>query len=280
MLRTIEQARSGTRPAPSSRVGSNAGPVVDCQGREMEVRWGSPDPWLRGPWLTAVTRHQTPLVPRSDWEPVCRYREGRIDHWEYEMKLSHGVRLQRQITYLGRDGVLFLADAILSSRRACWLVETAHGIHPAVSWAEGASLADLPPGNGSAPWWTPLVPPENLEPSATSSSIGSGMASRRGRFEGRAVFLPFVFLTARSEAERRAPPLWRSLTVTERGHVVAADAAVAYRVQLGSRQWVFYRSLAAPGNRAFLGCNFAGESLVGIFGKKGVTALLEVQLEE
>ncbi len=246
----------------------------------MEVRWGSPEPRLRGPWLTTVTRGQTPLVSRSDWEQVCRYREGQIDHWEYEMKLSHGVRLQRQLTYLSRDGVLFLADAIVSPRRACWTVEAAHGIQPGVRWTDDASFADLPPGNGSATWSACLVPPENLEAGATSPSSESGMVSRRGRFEGRAVFFPFVFLIARSEAERQAPPLWRSLTVTERGQVVAADAAVAYRVQLGSRQWVFYRSLAAPGNRAFLGCNFAGESLVGVFGKKGVTALLEVHLEE
>ena len=280
MLRSNDQGDSGTPPALDSRGGSNAKPVVDCHARDMHVRWGSPEPWLRGPWLTAVARHETPLVPRSDWEPICRYREGQIEPWEYGMRLAHGVRLQRQITYLGRDGVLFLADAILSTRRACWAVEVACGIGPGVLRADGPSPADPPPGNGSATWLTPLVPTENLDPEADSPKIGSGTATWGGRFEGRAAFLPCVFLTARSEAERQSPPLWRSLTVTERGQVVAADTAVAYRVQLAARQWVFYRSLAAPGNRAFLGCNFAGESLVGTFGKKGVAALLEVQLEE
>lgn len=284
MLRTGDEANLRTQPLLDARGGRLAKPVVDCRAQEVEVRWGWPEPWLLGPWRTDVIRNGVMLTPRGDWEEVCRYREGRIEHWEYERKLSHGVRLQRQITYLGRDGVLFLADAVLSSRRACWAVEVARGIGPAVLRTDGESPAGVSPGIAAAAWWMPLIPQEYFQPDADPRSPSPGMATWRGRWEGRALSLPFVLLApgsaAGSEVERRSPPTWRNLTVTERAHVVSADTAVAYRVQLGSRQWVFYRSLAAPGNRAFLGCNFAGESLAGTFGKKGVTALLEVELEE
>lgn len=295
MLRTGDEANLRTQPLLDARGGNLAKPVVDCRAQEVKVRWGRVEPWLLGPWRTDVTRNGVMLALRGDWEEVCRYREGRIEHWEYERKLSHGVRLQRQITYLGRDGVLFLADAVLSSRRACWTVEVAHGVGPAVLRTDGESPGGLSPRIGAAAWWMPLIPSEylripseHLRPDAGPPSPAPGLATWRGQWDCRALFFPFVLLAvgsafgsaSESEVERQTPPTWRSLTVTERGRVVSADTAVAYRVQLGSRQWVFYRSLAAPGNRAFLGCNFAGESLAGTFGKKGVTALLEVELEQ
>ncbi|GAB6185655.1 hypothetical protein [Thermopirellula anaerolimosa] len=279
MLRTSDPAASDRQPPRNARGALGPKPIVECREREMQVRWGSPEPWLRGPWLTTVIRNEATLAPRSDWEQVCRYRDARIEHWEYELKLSHGVRLQRQVTYLTRDGVLFAADAVLSARRAEWLVETACEIGPAVVRTDGMPSVAPAAEGAAAAWFLPLIPPENASAGDGTPSIHSGMTVGRGRSRGRACFLPFVLILPRDDVERRSPPFRRSLTVTERGRVVAADAAVAYRVQLGSRQWVFYRSLAAPANRAFLGCNFAGESLVGTFGKKGVTALLEVQME-
>ncbi len=296
MLQTGKPSRcEGQRPRPLSIARQDL--VVECRPRQLAVRWGSPDPWVREPWRIAVTRHGTPLEQRSDWEQVCRLRDGNIDHWEFEARLSHGVRLQRQITHVVRDGVLFLAEAVLSPRRAAWVVETTIGVHPSVSLTEEAPPEGTPPSGARTAdrrvaYVLPLfqlaaqdMPPApakvaTCRAAGETPTVGADLTVWRGRAEGRALFLPLIFVAARTPADGQPAPFWRKLTITERGRIAPDETAVAYRVQLGPRQWVFYRSLAAPENRAFLGCNFAGESLVGAFGKKGVTSLLEVHLEE
>lgn len=60
-------------------------------------------------------------------------------------------------------------------------------------------------------------------------------------------------------ARCRRAVTWRRLTVAEHLHIVPRDVAVAYRVQVGREQWLFYRSLAPRGNRTFLGQNYSSE---------------------
>ena len=50
---------------------------------------------------------------------------------------------------------------------------------------------------------------------------------------------------------------WRQLTVAEKLVIQSHDVAVGYRVQVGDRNWLVYRSLAEKGNRTVLGQNFS-----------------------
>ena len=59
---------------------------------------------------------------------------------------------------------------------------------------------------------------------------------------------------------------------------VPRDAAVGYRVMVGRRQWLFYRSLAPRGNRTLLGHNLSTEMLAARFTKAGtVEKLVEIE---
>ena len=61
-------------------------------------------------------------------------------------------------------------------------------------------------------------------------------------------------------------------------HVQPADVAVGYRVAVGRKQWLVYRSLAEPGNRTLLGHNLISETLVARFHRNGrVEQLIEVE---
>ena len=54
--------------------------------------------------------------------------------------------------------------------------------------------------------------------------------------------------------------------------------AVGYRVAIGKKQWLIYRSLARPANRSLLGHNLESETLVARFDRRGeVESLIEIE---
>lgn len=93
---------------------------------------------------------------------------------------------------------------------------------------------------------------------------------------GRALFAPlFIDFDARRIAR---PATWRQLTVGHKGVVQPGDVAVGYRVAVGSRQWIVYRSLAEAASRTLLGHNLNGETLVARFRRNGeVETIIEVE---
>ena len=94
--------------------------------------------------------------------------------------------------------------------------------------------------------------------------------------EGRALFAPLFLALDRSRMTE--PATWRQLTVAESWATQPKDAAVGYRVAIGRRQWLLYRSLTAPRNRSLLGHNLSTETLVARFDRKGqVEPLIEIE---
>jgi hypothetical protein len=109
--------------------------------------------------------------------------------------------------------------------------------------------------------------------------------SRYGRFDGRVLYQSaagaglyaplFVDISPR---RLRKPRTWRQLTVAEDLRLMPRDVAVAYRVQIGARQWVIYRSLETTGNRTFLGQNLTSEFVVARFDPDGeMDPLIEIE---
>ena len=92
----------------------------------------------------------------------------------------------------------------------------------------------------------------------------------------RRLFAPLWFDL---DPRRAGQPLtWRALTVAESRQAQPADTAVGFRVAVGKRQWLVYRSLAAAANRTVLGHNLSTETLVARFHKDGrVESLIEVE---
>ena len=58
---------------------------------------------------------------------------------------------------------------------------------------------------------------------------------------------------------------WRPLTVADNLRIVGADEAVAYRLQINSDQYVFYRSLAEATRRTALGMHTMADFFIGKF---------------
>jgi len=71
---------------------------------------------------------------------------------------------------------------------------------------------------------------------------------------------------------------WRQLTVGEDLKNISPERAVGYRVQVGKKQWLFYRSLTPRCNRTLLGQNLSSECLIAGFRRDGThTPFVEIE---
>ena len=192
-----------------------------------------------------------------------------IAEWSYRMKAA---RITQTILLLGGRrlallSVLFEArtalDGSLSVRLA---VPPAIAVAP-INDCRGFRLTG-PSRRDSA-----QVLPIGL-PSRAYDTDRGGFHSRNDslvlshRQAGRKCWLPL--LVSWDPARNRKGVTWRVLTVTERSKAVRPERAVAIRVSWGRHEsYVIYRSLGAPGSRAFLGYRTHARFLIGLFTPDG-----------
>ena len=227
---------------------------------------------LTGNCTTKVTVDGKTLEPTDEWYDVCWESDKDVDYLELECKLEGDWKIQRQILLARDDLFLFYADAVLGP------------VHGHLQYQHTFPLADQIVLEQSE---------ENTEATIQSdrrlgqilplafSEWKSAQGKDRFRLDpfrlerevvGSAVYAP-VFINLDPSRCNRALT-WRQLTVAENLLSVSKDTAVAYRVQIGKEQWVFYRSLAKPGNRTFLGLNLLSDFYAARFHNDGETHLL------
>ena len=217
------------------------------------------------------------LTPQSDWEEVCWESDYDVNYLELEMEFGQGCSVQRQILMARGDRFLMISDALTNLQT---------GRHEIVSRLPLAKNISLKPSdetheaflmNGSKRMASvmPISLPEwrtdrnrgqiNTDRNEfTQFGQGSGMYS--------SLFIDF------EPTRQRFPLTWRQLTVAESLEILTPDTAVAFRVQVGKRQWVIYRSIADAGNRTFLGHNLIAEFVVARFDPSGeLTNLIEIE---
>jgi hypothetical protein len=252
---------------------------VGCADRQvrMELRWGR-DVFWSGVWQLDISRDGRRAEPMSEWEEVFRVSHERADYLELSSEFSEGLRVKRQILLARKDRFLFLADAIVAREpgkldyRACLPLASATRFDGAEESREGFL---------TGPSRRALVLPLALPEWRADARFGSLEPTEHGLelsqpAQGCGTYAPlFIDLQPR---RFREPFTWRRLTVAENLHPLPADTAAGYRVQVGRRQWLIYRSLAAKANRTLLGHNLATQMLVARFRRNGeVDALLEIE---
>jgi hypothetical protein len=116
----------------------------------------------------------------------------------------------------------------------------------------------------------PLALPE-WRTSASHGSVQSvdGKLQIRHVVQSQRLYVPLFLDLDRSRLRR--PLTWRRLTVAERLQIQPPSQVVAYRVQVGDEQWLFYRSLGPAANRTVLGENLSNEFLAARFDRDGDT---------
>ena len=231
-----------------------------------------------GRWDPEIRVERRSLRAESDWEEICWTSDDDIDYIELEISFCDGWRLQRQVLLAREDGFLFAADALLGDRRAaidyrCRLPLVAGVSCKAADQTREVFLL----GRKTLGRILPLALPEwRIDArfgSLTTSAHGVELVQSA---TASALYAPlFVDLDPR---RMRRQLTWRQLTVAERLENQPADVALGYRVQIGKRQWLFYRSLTPPANRTVLGQNLFCDFMAAQFDCDGeIESLIEVE---
>ena len=228
-------------------------------------------PLCSGPWEQEIRIDKRKLPPPDSWVEVCWHSDDDLDYQELQAELAGGWILQRQVLLAREDRFLFLADALLGKQDA--QIEYRSSL-PLAAGVRFRSTKETWDGQLAGRHGTGLVLPLALPEWRAAPQVGS-LHTERGQLvvthtaAGPRTYLPlFVDLNAERTKRKRT---WRRLTVAEKLEIQPDTVATAYRVQVADEQWLFYRSLAAAGNRTVLGQNLNNEFLAARFDRDGET---------
>jgi hypothetical protein len=231
-----------------------------------------------GVWQLDVRRDGEPLSPTSDWQSTCWVSDEDVDYLELEIKLDAGIRVQRHIALARKDRFLWLADALLGDRSGKYEYRGVLPLRPGVEFrGREASREGVLAGRKARAAVLPLALPEWRQDARVGElTAGSEGLILRQVIEGRRLLAPLFFDLDPARLRRRLT--WRQLTVAHALVAQPADVAVGYRVAIGQRQWLIYRSLGPKVNRTLLGHNLATETLVARFQRSGeVQSIVEIE---
>ena len=254
--------------------------AVDYSQPEMKLDvWANGRRVFLGPWTFAPQMNSKPLKPDGAWEELCWFSDKDVDYLEFNLDLTEGARLERQIVLARREGFLLLVDHLkapeTTSLRHDWQLPLAPGV---LFCGESETRDALLVEGGAVARLMPLALPEwRIDPRVGELTSDGKRVRLSQEAAARSLACPlFVDLRARRAVQ---PGTWRQLTVAESLVLQPPDAAVAYRIQSGRRQWVYYRSQGRIGNRTFMGQNTSSESMIARFLPKtgGVEELVEIE---
>ena len=245
---------------------------------ETQFELSAGQPLLSGPWSAELTVDGQKLVPNAVWEEVCRHEDEDVEYLELETALGNGWTLQRHILLARNEGFALLADAVLGEREAEISYRASWPLFPGVQLQPERETHEAWFAAGSKRYLAlPLALPEwrSDRPLGELTASGQRLTLTTAPRRGRNLFHPLLIPLRGSR--RNYEYTWRPLTVGQNLEIQSPDAAAAYRVQLGDRQWVVYRALTR-GNRTFLGKNLTSELFVGVFHRNGeMDAIMEVE---
>jgi hypothetical protein len=240
--------------------------AIDYSGHGLRLEASASGQELfQGVWTAASRCDGKLLKAKSAWDVVCWFSDKDVDYIEFRMDLEGGARLERQVMLARHDQFVLLADHLQNETGAAlehsWQLPLATGLswnsadetREAVLSSERLALRALP-----------LALPEwRVDPRMGELTCNDGALQLAQRTTARAIACP-VFIDLKPGRSTKSCT-WRQLTIAESLQIQPPDVAVGYRVQCGRKQWLFYRSQAARGNRTVLGQNTSAEFLAARF---------------
>lgn len=244
---------------------------VDYSGNDVKIEVFAGRPVvLSGHWQTMIDIDGQEQQPCGDWIDTCEYSDDEAHYLELEQAWTAGVLLQRQLLLLREDRCLFLADAILprgdseSDSRSIKYVSRLPLCPSIDTDAEGESRELFLRDRRRRGLVLPLSASEwrvgPTDAMLKETEDGHLLLSSQGRDR---LYAPLWFDFQQRRFKRKRT--WRQLTVADQLRIVRRDEAIGYRVQVGSEQWIFYRSLAGHGCRSILGKHLITDFFVSRF---------------
>jgi hypothetical protein len=239
--------------------------------------WLGADLVFAGDWRLELRVDGESREQTTPWSETLWSSDADVDYLELQAEFGDGVKVQRHLMLARQDKCLFLADAVRASgdRRIEYRGTLPLGDNITLQTNDEASEI-IVHGSKQRAIALPLALPEWK----ADRRYGRLQAAERALVleqtgQGQALMAPLWFSLKEKYDEALT---WRQLTVAETLMQQPRDRAVGYRVQVGKRQWLLYRSLTPRANRTVLGHNLSTEFLVARFRRSGeVSTLIEVE---
>ncbi|EMI19761.1 hypothetical protein RMSM_03320 [Rhodopirellula maiorica SM1] len=215
---------------------------------------------VAGQVQTSIEINGAEQAASGDWELICEYTDDEVHYIEIEQDWTGGVVLQRQLMLIRSDRSLMLADGVLPKNRQAseslsqkirysTRIPFASGVSPEleketreVYLCAGQHAAVVIPLSASE--WR--IGPTTTKLSASEDEHLVWSAEGTG-----AMYVPLWFDLQRRRFKRKRT--WRQLTVADERRICEQHEAAGFRVQVGSEQWLVYRSLGDRRCRTVLG---------------------------
>lgn len=231
---------------------------IDHRGDELQIElFGGKPRLLSGAWTVELKRDDEMQAPCGPWTQTCEYADDDVQYVELEQTWTGDLVLQRQVMQLRDDRAVLLADAVIAvsdDRDPTPIGYTARlPLDPSVVTSPDPETREifLTDGKKSRGMVLPLAASE-WRVGPTDATLEAEQDALVHRTHGsRRLYAP-VWFDLQSRRFKR-PRTWRQLTVADELKIVPRHEAVGFRVQLGSEQWMVYRSLGGPRCRTVLG---------------------------
>ncbi len=214
---------------------------------------------LNGVWEVLLQVDDVEQHATGDWTCVCDFSDDDVHFLELEQPWSGSLVLQRQVLLVRDNRCVLLADSVLPAESATpdqqriirytSRLPLAESIH--IDPEELTREAFLSDGRKRGLVFPLSASEWRVSPTSTKLHEADDqhlVLSVDGR---GALFAPLWFdFQSRRYGRKRT---WRALTVADDLRIVGKSEAAAFRIQVGSEQWLLYRSLGQQRTRTFLG---------------------------
>jgi hypothetical protein len=224
---------------------------------------------LSGDWEIEIRVAGEAIAFDGPWSCSCWYSDDEGDYLELQARPTAEIRIERQLLLARNDDLLFLADAVIGCGEARIDYVSRLSPVPGVEIVPDAPTRECRlAGKAVHARIFPLgLPCERVL--GCAGQLAPAIAHLELRQTGiGGLYAPLVIDW--NPARRRSAASWRPLTVAQNGAVVSPRAAAGCRLQIGSAQWLVYRSLSSileP--RTVLGQHTMYETLIGRFVPSG-----------
>ena len=228
-----------------------------------------------GDWDVTVERDgKTALIDHA-WQELCWFTDDDVDYLELECSVGDECKIQRQIMLIRDEGMIFFADALIAKEAAQWKISSSWTLSQGVRFMNDPKMnecrlmrANADEDNSAEGVTKALLIPVAM-PEWKRGTKAYSMDCHRDQLQ----------LTASTTAKNLYSPLvvplrnldkplsftWRQLTVAEELQIQPRDIADAYRLQINTDQWLFYRSLTPCTRRTVMGLHLNTEFYAGRF---------------
>ena len=249
-------------------------PEWDVRRGRTTLKYSEADPFIEvfaGKTLTFAGKIQTSIqidgkdsAPAGDWHFVCDFSDDDVHFIEIEQCWTGGIKLQRHLLLVRDDRCLMFADAVLPEPQhfngnrpqeikylsrlpmTCEMVAEYEPETTELFLADGKRRVMVLPL--AANEWKQGKTPSHLSVSEDDHLVH--------QMEGvGSLYAPLWFDFCRRRFRRKRT--WRMLTVADERRICSSSEAAGFRIQVGSEQWLVYRSLGPRRCRTILGKHLA-----------------------